>query len=75
MTFDKTNYMLMGLGVAFIALGLILLSGGGSTDPAVFNESIFDKQRIVIAPLVMLIGFGIEFYAIMRKPAKTEEEN
>ena len=64
----------MGAGVLLIALGLLLLSGGGSIEPAVFNESIFDTQRIVIAPLVMLAGFGLEFYAIMRKPKQTEED-
>jgi NhaP-type Na+/H+ or K+/H+ antiporter len=74
MTFDKTNYMLMGLGVILIALGLVLLSGGGSMDPEVFNESIFNSRRLVLAPIVMLAGFGIEFYAIMRKP-KTQEKD
>lgn len=73
MTFDKTNYLFMGIGILLIALGLVLLSGGGSADPEVFNDSIFNTQRIVIAPLTMLLGFGVEFYAILRKP-KAEQD-
>ncbi len=68
MVFEKKNYILMAIGVALILLGLVLLSGGGSKDPAVFNESIFNIRRIVVAPTVMLAGFVLEIYAIMYKP-------
>lgn len=67
MVFNKSNYLFMILGVVLIVLGLILLSGGRSEDPSVFNDSIFNKQRLVVAPLVMLAGFIIEIYAIMKK--------
>ena len=67
MVFDKKNYTFMIAGVVLIFLGLILLSGGGSNDPSVFNPDIFDTRRIVIAPLVMLVGFMLEIYAIMYK--------
>jgi len=70
MIFEKKNYILMAIGVALIFLGLILLSGGGSQDPTKFNKEIFNAQRIVIAPMVMLAGFVLEIYAIMYKPKK-----
>ena len=70
MVFEKKNYIYMIAGVVLIFLGLILLSGGGSKDPSVFNPDIFDTRRIVIAPVVMLAGFMLEIYAIMYKPKK-----
>jgi len=70
MIFEKKNYILMIVGVAFILLGLVLLGGGGSQNPEVFNPEIFNSQRIVIAPTLMLIGFVIEIYAIMWKSKK-----
>jgi len=70
MVFDKKNYIFMAVGVLLIVLGLILLSGGGSDDPEVFNDALFNTRRLVIAPLVMFAGFVLEFYAILRKPKK-----
>ena len=67
MVFNKSNYMLMIAGVVLIVLGLILLSGGRSEDPKVFDISVFNTQRLVIAPLIMLAGFILEIYAIMKK--------
>jgi len=66
--FGKKNFILLIAGLAFIALGFILMSGGGSDDPNVFNPEIFSTQRIVIAPMLILIGFIIEIVAIMHKP-------
>lgn len=60
----------MFIGLAVIALGFILMSGGGSNDPNVFDESIFDFQRIRLAPTLVLIGFAIEVYAILLNPNK-----
>ncbi len=65
--------MLIGLGV--IALGFILMSGGGSDDPAVFNEAIYSWRRIRLAPALVLIGFGIEVYAILLNPGEKQDEN
>lgn len=70
MVFEKKNYIFMAAGVALILLGLVLLAGGGSKDPTIFNKEIFGVQRIVIAPTVMLAGFVLEIYAIMLKPSK-----
>jgi uncharacterized membrane protein len=67
MVFEKSNYIFMIAGVVLIMIGLVLLSGGKSEDPKVFNEAIFNTQRLVVAPLIMLAGFMLEIYAIMKK--------
>lgn len=66
--FRKFNYILMIIGIVVLAIGYILLAGGGSEDPNVFNPEIFNTRRIVIAPLVMLIGLIIGIVAIMYHP-------
>ena len=68
--FGKKNYMLMLIGIAVIAVGFILMAGGGSDDPEVFNEEIYNFRRIRLAPTLVLIGLGIEIYAIMAKSKK-----
>ena len=69
--FDKVNYKILLLGLAVIALGFILMSGGGSEDPNVFNgEELFSFRRIRLAPTVVLIGFGITIYSILKNPKK-----
>ena len=65
--FDQINYKFLLIGIAVIALGFILMSGGGSTDPKVFNEDVFSFRRIRLAPTVVLIGFGITIYSIFKK--------
>ncbi|SEK91335.1 Protein of unknown function [Aquimarina amphilecti] len=68
--FGKKNYVVMAIGIAVIALGFILMAGGGSDDPNVFNPDIYNFRRIRLAPMVVLIGFGIEVYAILLNPDK-----
>ena len=68
--FTKKNYIIMLVGIAVIALGFILMAGGGSDDPAVFNEEIYNFRRIRLAPTLVLIGLAIEIYAIMAKSKK-----
>ena len=65
--FGRKNYMLMLIGLAVIGLGFILMSGGGSEDPQVFNEEIYNFRRIRLAPTLVIIGLGIEIYAILAK--------
>lgn len=65
--FDKVNYKFLLIGIVVIAVGFILMSGGGSDDPKVFNEDIFSFRRIRLAPTVVLIGFGITIYSIFKK--------
>jgi len=64
----KENYKLLAIGFAIIVLGFILLAGGGSDDPNVFSYDIFDFRRLTLAPILLLIGFVFEIYAIMKKP-------
>ena len=64
----KENYRLLAIGFAIIVLGFVLMAGGGSDDPNVFSEAIFSFRRLTIAPILLLIGFGFEIYAIMKKP-------
>jgi hypothetical protein len=68
--FEKANYKILFIGIAVITLGFILMSGGGSNDPAVFNESVFDFRRIRLAPTTVLIGCGITIYAILKNSKK-----
>ncbi len=68
--FHKENYKYLFLGLIFLALGFILMIGGKSEDPNVFNEAIFSTRRLTIAPILLIIGFSIEFWAIMKKPKK-----
>jgi hypothetical protein len=68
--FDKVNYKFLLIGLGVIALGFILMSGGGSDDPNVFNEEIFNFRRIRLAPTVVLAGFGIVIYSIFKKEKK-----
>ena len=68
--FGKKNYQLMIFGLIVIAVGFILMSGGGSKDPEVFNKAMYNFTRIRIAPTLVLIGFGIEIWAILAKPSK-----
>ena len=63
--FGKKNYLFMFIGLAFIALGFIFMAGGGSNDPTIFNEAMYDFQRIRLAPTLVIIGLGIEIYAIL----------
>lgn len=72
-TFSKQNYLLFLAGFALIVLGYVLMIGGGSDDPNVFNPAIFDAQRITIAPMVCVIGFVAIIVAIMWRPKQNQE--
>lgn len=72
--FDKVNYICLIAGIAIIGIGYLLMVGGGSKDPNVFNPEIFSGRRITAAPITLLIGFAVVVYAIMRRP-KTEQNN
>lgn len=65
--FDKLNFYIMLAGLGIIALGFLLMVGGGSKDPNVFNEDIFNFQRIRLAPTVVLAGFAVVIYSIFHK--------
>ncbi len=67
--FDKQNFWLMLLGVGVIAIGILLMVGGASKDPNTFNyDEVYSARRISVAPVLIIIGLGIEIYAIFKKP-------
>jgi len=69
--FGKRNYTIMIIGIIIILIGFGLMIGGGSDDPNIFNEEIYNFRRIRLAPTVVLIGLAVEIYAIMAKPKKS----
>jgi hypothetical protein len=73
--FSKDNYRWMLIGLAVIAVGMFLMSGGKSnTDPKVFNaDAVYSPMRITIAPILILLGLAIEIFAIFKKPKATTE--
>ncbi|HPH98704.1 MAG TPA: DUF3098 domain-containing protein [Chitinophagaceae bacterium] len=67
--FGKQNYIWMLMGVVMIAIGMFLMAGGKSPDPKVFNpKEVYSTTRITIAPIIILLGFCMEIYAIFKKP-------
>ncbi|MBR2455749.1 MAG: DUF3098 domain-containing protein [Bacteroidaceae bacterium] len=65
--FDKTNFILLGIGMAIIILGFLLMTGPGSTE-GVFEPDIFSVRRIKVAPAVCFFGFVFMIYGILHKP-------
>lgn len=68
--FEKINYKILLIGLAVITLGFILMSGGSNENPNEFNEAVFSFRRIRLAPTLVLIGFGITIYSILKNPKK-----
>ncbi len=72
--FGKENYRWMIIGVAVMALGLFLMTGGKSKDPNVFNpKEVYSFTRITIAPILILAGLGLEVFAIFKKSKDTSQ--
>ena len=67
MALTMKNYLLLLVGAAFIVLGFVLMCGGGSNDPDVFNYDMFSWRRITLAPILVIGGFAFEVYAIMKR--------
>ncbi|MCB0484369.1 MAG: DUF3098 domain-containing protein [Flavobacteriales bacterium] len=65
--FGKENYMFLAIGFVLVVIGFILMSGGASENPAVFNPEVFSFRRITLAPIVVIVGFGFVMYAIFHK--------
>ena len=68
--FSKQNYVLLLISLAIIVVGFALLSGGGSDNPNEFSEEIFSVRRLYVAPVIILGGYFLVIYAIMKKPNK-----
>ena len=73
MTLSRKNYALMAIGLGIIILGMVLMAGGGSDDPEVFNYDMFSWRRITLAPIIIIAGFAFEIYAIMKRFDKKDE--
>lgn len=69
--FGRDSYKWMFIGIGFIVLGFLLMAGGASDDPNIFNPEIYNWRRIRLAPTLVLIGLGIQIYAILLKPKDT----
>src|SRR5687768_14600357 len=72
--FERDNFMWMGIGAVVIAIGMILMSGGKTSDPNHFDyDSVYSATRITVAPILILIGFAIEIYAIFKRPKAQQQ--
>jgi len=70
----KENYKLLIIGFVIIVIGFMLMIGGGSKDPNVFNaKEMFSAQRIIVAPIVVIFGFAFEIWAIMKRPKSVQK--
>ena len=70
--FGKENYIWMAIGAVIIAIGMFLMSGGKNQDPKVFDTNVvYSFTRITVAPILILLGFVVEIYAIFKKPKAT----
>ncbi len=66
--FNKTNYIILIAGLLVLIMGFLLMVGGGSNDPEVFSDAIFGFRRLTLAPILILLGYMIEIFAIMYRP-------
>jgi hypothetical protein len=73
--FDRTKYTLLVVGLVAIAFGFLLMMGGGSKDPNEFSDAIFSFRRITLAPIVVLAGFGLQIYAILKKNSNASQKD
>ena len=71
----KENLRLLAIGFLIIIVGFVLMIGGNSADPNLFNKEIFNFQRITLAPIIVLFGFVFEIYAIMKNPKSETPKN
>jgi hypothetical protein len=65
--FGKKNYILIAAGTAITIIGYFLVSGGGSEDPTVFSEELFNTRRMYVAPIMILAGLGVVGWGILKK--------
>lgn len=70
----RINYILLGIGCAIILIGFLLMIGGKSNDPNLFNEAIYGFQRITLAPTLVVIGFFFEIFAILYRPKNNSSQ-
>ena len=66
------NVLIIGIGLLMMVLGFVLMLGGGSSDPNVFNPEMFNARRLVVSPIIIVAGVGGIIWGIMRKPRDEE---
>jgi len=71
--FGKVNFIMLAISIVIIVFGFWLMSGGKTTEENGFDPSIFNTRRIVIAPIVTMIGFASIIVAILKKPAENNQ--
>lgn len=75
LAFTRKNYYILIVGFVLVIVGFLLMAGGGSQDPTVFNEAIFNTQRLTVAPILVMGGYAVVFFAIMKRfPAERQQE-
>lgn len=70
----RKNILILIIGLVVMVLGYILMTGGGSDSPNEFNYQMFNFRRLTLAPLLIIIGVGLEIYGIMKRPKETKEK-
>lgn len=70
LSFGKENYLFIGVGFLLCVIGYMLMVGGGSDDPTIYNPEIFSFRRITLSPVIIIAGFIVVIYGIMKKPKK-----
>ena len=70
----RKHVIYIAIGLLLMVVGFVLMLGGGSSDPNVFNPAMFNARRMTVAPVIICIGIGIIIWGIMRKPRNEEEE-
>ena len=70
--FGKENFIVIAVAIVLIIIGFALMSGGGAKDAVSFNPAIFSTQRIVVAPIITVLGFALVIFGIIRKPKDSD---
>ncbi len=73
--FNRTKYTLLIVGLVVTALGFILMIGGGSDDPNQFSYDLFNFRRLTLAPFLVLLGYGIQIYSILKRKKQPDEKS
>ena len=68
------NVKIIGIGLLAMVLGFVLMLGGGSSDPNVFNPAMFNARRLVVAPVIIVLGVAAIIFGIMKTPKGAGEE-
>ena len=71
--FERINYLLIAAGFVIVVIGYFLMSGGKPESPEIYNPEVFSTRRVTIAPIMILIGYGVVMYGIFKRPKPTDD--